>query len=116
MLLGLIDTAKGATSGEGRIRRRHPLCDELVFEQRQVRADLARQLMFGAAVPDQGPQTQEEQADGGHHSRPLFLPECDDRVDGGGPTCRQITRRHRHRCKRRGYSGKGRHIGWRDAE
>jgi hypothetical protein len=49
MFLHLLDAAEGSPGGEARLLRVHALRDELILEQLQVRADLARQLPFRAA-------------------------------------------------------------------
>jgi hypothetical protein len=48
-LLGLLDAAKGTPRGEARVLGGHPLREERVFEELQVRVDLAGELGLGAA-------------------------------------------------------------------
>ena len=47
---GLLDTAEGAPRRQPRRIRRHAVFLKLLFEQRQVRRDLARQVVLGSIV------------------------------------------------------------------
>ena len=47
MFLGLLDAAKGALRGKARLFRTHALREEAVFKELEVRADLAREIVFG---------------------------------------------------------------------
>jgi hypothetical protein len=45
--LCLLDTAEGTPGSEPRVFGRHPLPPELVFQQREMRRDLTREVWFG---------------------------------------------------------------------
>ena len=47
MFLGLLDAAKGALRGKARLLRAHALREEAIFKELEVRADLAREIVFG---------------------------------------------------------------------
>ena len=47
MFLGLLDTAKRALRGKARFLGAHALREEAVFEELEMRADLAREIVFG---------------------------------------------------------------------
>jgi len=66
-LLGLLDAAKRALRRESRFFRAHPFGEESIFEEPQMRADLARQLVFGSSGSKRRPQAPEKSSESIHH-------------------------------------------------
>jgi hypothetical protein len=59
MLLDLLDGTERATRGVASLRTGHAVGDKLVFEQLEVRADLASEVGLGASWKKRGQQAEE---------------------------------------------------------
>jgi hypothetical protein len=62
MFLGLLHTAKGALRGKARLFRTHALCAKAVFEELEVRANLAREIVLGLGRTKRRRQAPQEAA------------------------------------------------------
>jgi hypothetical protein len=67
-LLRLVHASERAPGREARLLGAHALCEELVFEELQVRTDLPREIGFGTAGVEERSQPKQETANRSHVS------------------------------------------------